>query len=72
MVGELLGGSLVLIGVVLLVFLRPVAASHDWQRTNLPVHAVARERLRSESARRMLLVSVLLILGGTALILAAL
>ena len=68
MVGVLLGGSLVLIGVVLLLFLRPITASHDSQRTNRPVHAIARERLRSESGRRLLLVCVLLILGGAALI----
>jgi hypothetical protein len=72
MVGELLGGSLVLIGVVLLFFLRPITASHDSQRANAPVQPLQRKRLRVESGRRMLLVCVMLILGGAALVIAAL
>jgi hypothetical protein len=62
---------LVLIGVVLLFFLRPITASHDSQRANAPVQPLQRKRLRVES-RLMLLVCVMLILGGAALVIAAL
>ena len=72
MVGELLGGSLVLIGVVLLFFLRPITASHDSQRTDISSPTVDRKRLQVESGRRLLLVCVMLILGGAALVIAAL
>jgi hypothetical protein len=47
MVGELLGGSLVLIGVVLLFFFRPIAESHASQQTSGPVQ---RKRLQVKVA----------------------
>jgi hypothetical protein len=71
MVGELLGGAMVLIGVVLLFFLRPITASHDSPRTDISSSAVDRKRLQVESGRRLLLVCVMLILGGAALVIAA-
>jgi hypothetical protein len=58
--------------LVLLVFRRPVAASRDAQRTNLPVQSGQGERLRSESGRRIVLAGVMLVVGGAALPIAAL
>lgn len=71
MVGDLLGGSLVILGVVMLVFRRPIAASADAQRTSWPRSSSMQDRLKQESAHRAVIAGVLLVVGGAALIAAA-
>jgi len=57
-----------MIGAVMLVFRRPIAASSDTQRTNMPGDSLLQNRLRRESAQRTLIACALLMMGGAALI----
>lgn len=62
---------MMMIGAVMLAFRRPIAASSDTQRTNMPADPLLRDRLRQESAHRTLIACALLVMGGAALIVIA-
>ena len=44
-----------MIGAVMLVFRRPIAASSNTQRTTMPSDSLLQNRLRRESAQRTLI-----------------
>lgn len=69
MVGELLGGALVLIGVTVLLFRHRIGSSADGPPSGVQTPGWNKQGLAN--GRRMALVSSLLILGGTALVLGA-
>jgi hypothetical protein len=67
MVGELLGGALILIGIILLLMRGQI--SHRNERTGGTGLSPAGEGLLFGDRRRLLLVCSLLVVGGTALVL---
>lgn len=67
MVGELLGGALILIGIILLLL--PGRISHRIEGTSGAGRYPAREGLLFGDRRKLLLVCSMLVLGGTALVL---
>jgi hypothetical protein len=74
-VGDLLGGSLMMIGAVMLALRRSIAASSPTGRRNLPGDAL-RQNLRPNllgqaAAQRTLIAGLLSVLGGAALIVIA-